>query len=759
MPPHDPDETRRKLEGYLVEYPGLRGRVCRVLLLHLHSCGVARIEDVYRKAERATEWARPPDPNRPSSRMWGADEREQIHRIVVDLACRHLAPGEAEELVWSAHRRDEAQSVEALARMPDVALDLVADKVRSYALLTAARPALEDEAGAPEGTRVALLRRFVSDRVDYLSVAKRHMRVRDMTWVLDRVVDRDPGKGLIGGKAAGMLLAHAILKGADVGDVRMPESAFLLTDAYDQFKQFNGLTHLEYQKYKPIEEVRADYPAIRDVLRNAEFPPRLADLVRGLLERWGDVPIVVRSSSLLEDNFGAAFSGIYKSLFVLNRGSLEQRLQELLGAVAEIYASVFHPDAIQYRRAHNLLDYDERMAVLVQQVVGRRHGRWYLPAAAGVAFSRNDYRWNRRLRREDGLVRLVLGLGTHAVDRVGDYARMASLAAPTLRPETTPDEVFRVSQKSADVVDFEGGGFRSVPVPEVLEAMRPSGIADLVSVRERDGRVAEPLGTRVDEPADRLCVTFDRLLARTDFPQRMQKILARLEEAYGCPVDVEFAFDAGELYVLQCRPLGGREHTKLLPVPASIPERDRVFSANRYVSTGSLSGIEFVVLIDPRDYQRSGGVERRLAIARAVGRINDALHGRCYVLMGPGRWGSHDVLLGVQATYADICHAKALIEIARGGDGFVPEPSFGTHFFQDLIEASILYLPLFPNDDGCVFNDGFLREGANALARISKQDADLAGVVRVIDVSETAPGRTLELVMDGEAQQALCFLK
>ncbi|MGQ0612815.1 MAG: PEP/pyruvate-binding domain-containing protein [Planctomycetaceae bacterium] len=756
MPPYDSEETLRRLEGYLASYPALRGRVCRILLLHLHSHGHVRIEDVYRRAERAAEWAQPADLNRPSSRLWGADEKEEINKLVIQLAADHLRPAEVEELVWSAHRRDEAQSLEALARMPDVSLDLIADKAASYAALTIAHPG--EQGSAPEGTRVALIRRFISERVDFIAVAKQHIRVRDMGWVLDRIINSDPGRGTIGGKAAGMLLARCILQSADCGPVQLPESAFLMTDAYNEFKQVNGLTHLEYQKYKPIEEIRDDYPAIRDVFRNAEWPTRIVDLLRAELDRWGERPLIVRSSSLLEDNFGAAFSGIYRSLFVPNRGDLATRLQELLGAIAEIYAGIFHPDAIQYRRTHELLDYDERMAVMIQQVVGARHGRYFLPAFAGVAFSRNEHRWNRRLRREDGLMRLVLGLGTHAVDRVGDYARMVPLGAPTQRPEATPDEIVRSSQKFVDVVDLEGAGFRTVPVAPVLEAMRGAGIADFVSIRDEEGRIAPPVATRLDEPAERLCVTFDRLLARGEFPRRMQIILKSLEEAYGCPVDVEFAVQGEDLYILQCRPLGAGEPAARALVPPGVPEQDKIFSATRYVSNGALPGIEYVVLIDPRDYQRAGGADRRLRIARAVGHINDALAGKRFILMGPGRWGSQDVLLGVQVSYADICHAQALIEIARASEGYVPEPSFGTHFFQDLLEASIRYLPLFPDDPGAVFNDAFLLNRPNALRAISPRDASLADIVRVIDVKAACPDRSLDLVMDGEAQQALCYL-
>jgi hypothetical protein len=747
---HDKAETRRHLEGYLEAYPGLRGRVCRILLLHLHSRGLIRIEEVYRRAQRAEEWNVPADPNRPRARLWAAEERESINAIVIDLAAEHLTPKEVDHLVWSAHRRDEALSLQSLARMRDVPLELIAERLSQYVAIPTEGDQLVEE--ALEGTIVALLRRFVSNRVDYISVAKRHLKLDDLAWILERIVSTERGQGLIGGKAAGMVLGHTILRAQECATAGPPETVFLLSDAYDQFKALNGLTHLEHHKYKPIEEIREDFRAIGEVFRNAEFPPRIADLLRVELDRLGPVPLVARSSSLLEDSFGATFSGIYRSIFLPNTGTLEHRLQELLGAIAEIYAGVFSPDAMTYRRRHHLIDYDERMAVMIQAVVGRRRGRYYFPAYAGVAFSRNDYRWNARIRREDGLVRVVLGLGTHAVDRVGDYARMVALKAPTVRPEGTAEEILRASQKQVDVVDLEGGGFLTIPVAEALKAF-DAPVADYVSVMEPDGRLSTPVANHVLAPHSSLVVTFDRLLARGEFPERVHRILKTLEQAYETPVDVEFAADGEELCVVQCRPLGGETARQRTPVPSNIPPEDQVFSARRYVNNGLLEGIEYVVLIDPRDYGPLSIPERR-KVARAVGEVNDALQGKRFLLMGPGRWGSQDIRLGVQVTFADICNASALLEIARASEGFAPEPSFGTHFFQDLIEASILYLPLYP--DEAVYNEAILLGSENALPRFSKRPAK---GVRVIDVKASFPGRALHLAMDGEAQQALCYLK
>ncbi|MFQ5844081.1 MAG: PEP/pyruvate-binding domain-containing protein, partial [Planctomycetota bacterium] len=415
-------------------------------------------------------------------------------------------------------------------------------------------------------------------------------------------------------------------------------------------------------------------------------------------------------------------------------------------------------DAIQYRRLHNLLDHDERMGVMIQAVVGARYGRYFLPRFAGVAFSRNDYRWSQRIRREDGLMRIVLGLGTRAVDRVEDFPRMVALTSPTLRPETTPEEIDRTSQKKVDVIDLEGVGFRSVPVAEVLEGMRDAGIDQLVSIRQADGSLACPIGSRVTAPAEDLCVTFERLLVRKDFPRRIAGLLRRLEKAYGCPVDVEFAVEGERLYLLQCRPLGTTDSTQRVRVPAGIPAPDRLFSASRNINSGSLTGIEYIVLVDPRDYRTVDTVDRRIEIARCVGRVNDALAGSVFILMGPGRWGSQDIQLGVAVTYADICNTKALVEIARDHDGYTPEPSFGTHFFQELVEDRILYLPLYPDEPGEEYQDEFFRRSPNVIERVSARDAGLARWVRVIDVAQVRPGRGLNLALDGEAQFGLCYL-
>ncbi len=220
----------------------------------------------------------------------------------------------------------------------------------------------------------------------------------------------------------------------------MPRAWYVASDAVRGFVRHNNLEEVYEQKYKEIDQVRLEYPQLVQVFKNSEFPPELVKGLSLVLDDLHDTPIIVRSSSLLEDRFGAAFSGKYKSLFLANQGTKRERLNALMDAIAEVYASIHGPDPIQYRAERGLLDFQEEMGIMIQEVVGARVCRYFFPAYAGVALSRNEFRWSPRIQREDGLIRMVPGLGTRAVDRVReDYpdarrARDSRGCASTSRP-------------------------------------------------------------------------------------------------------------------------------------------------------------------------------------------------------------------------------------------------------------------------------------------------------------------------------------
>ncbi|HSB36760.1 MAG TPA: PEP/pyruvate-binding domain-containing protein, partial [Thermoanaerobaculia bacterium] len=510
-----------------------------------------------------------------------------------------------------------------------------------------------------------------------------------------------------------------------------------------------------------IDQIRGDYPHVVQLFKHSQFPP---EIVKGLslaLDDFEDRPLIVRSSSLLEDRVGAAFSGKYKSLFLANRGTKAERLAALTDAVAEVYASVFGPDPIEYRAERGLLDVHEEMGILIQEVVGTQVGRYFLPTFAGVAFSNNEFRWSARIRREDGLCRLVAGLGTRAVDRVGDdYPVLVAPGQPGLRVNVTPDEAVRYSPKRVDLINLESKSFETVELSDLVASCGADvpGFEQVLSICE-DGRIHLPLLVDWETKKNLFVATFDGLLSKTPFLARMRTLLKLLSDATGGPVDIEFASDGRNLYLLQCRPQSFAPEEASEPIPRDLVPERVVFEAKRYVSHGRVPEISTIVYVDPDAYHALPDLSTLKRVGRAVGRLNKVLPRRQFILMGPGRWGSRgDVKLGVPVGYSDIHNTAVLIEIARKRGGYVPDLSFGTHFFQDLVEASIRYLPLFPDDPDICFNEPFLRESPNTLAEHAPEFADLAHVVRVIDVPAATNGLVLRVLMDADQDRAVGFL-
>jgi hypothetical protein len=762
-----PDATwRERLEHYRTAEPVLYEKVIRHFLLVLLEDGLITMDDLEAEVTRVagdTSFIHWSNPNRPDPSL-GADAIETLREFVRARAADHWSDAKLDDLVYMALKKDLALRLAELADDPFASWAEIGRETLEFNKMPigGATLSLSDAMG----TRVALIRRLLSDQLEYLKIAKNELTIRDFSEIISRVIGPEQGLGKLGGKAAGFILAHDVLararaEGRPVGDFRTPHTYYIRSDVILDFLKANGLSDLANIKYSEGEDLRREYRILSRLYRTGRFPAYVIRRLTALLKNLGDVPLVVRSSSLLEDRLGAAFAGKYTSYFVANQGTVRERLQELLRAVAQVYASIFSPDAIQYRKERGLLDFHEEMACIIQPVVGRRLGRYWLPAFSGVAFGINDYTWSPRLRREDGMVRLVAGLGTRAVDRVGDdYPRLFAPGQPSLRTTVVPDEVLRYSQHHLDVIDLEANEFGTIPLAELMASTgnRYPAAQQIFSIW-REGQLIPATGLLVNVDPQDLVVTFDGLLERTGFARQMKEILDVLGETWGVPVDVEFAHDGEELYILQCRPQSrGEEHARV-EIPANVPETDKIFSASRYVQTGQARGIEYVVYIPSEAYEALETYEDLLAVGRTVGELNRILPRRRFVLMGPGRWGSRgDIKLGVRVDYADINNARVLIEVARRKGDYVPDVSFGTHFFQDLVEADISYLPLYPDETGEVFDESFLLGSASSLGELVPERARMEGTVRVIRVPAVTDGRRLDVIMDGEIGKALAYL-
>ena len=616
--------------------------------------------------------------------------------------------------------------------------------------------------------KVVLIRTLISDQLAYVNIAKEWFTIEDLNEIRRRKI----GTGKIGGKSAGMLLAARILNTLASPEIRnhltIPESYFLGADVTYRFMSLNGLGHWGDQKYKTEEQIRAEYPTIRKDFQAGEFPPDALERLGELLETIGPQPLIVRSSSLLEDNFGTSFAGKYESHFCPNQGSKEENLYALTQAIQKIYASIFNPDALLYRRAKGLQDYDERMAILIQVVQGERFGRYFLPHGAGVAFSRNLYRWSPQIRREDGFVRLVWGLGTRAVERVGnDYPRLVALSHPTLLPEASPKMIRRYSQHYVDLIDLQENRFVTLPVAEVISRYYPP--LRYLAQLDDDGSLLPLHSTILEGDNNRLVLTFDGLLRKTPLAERMKQILEILEKEYHSPVDTEFTIEIKDpqslkpeikICLLQCRP---QSHLKEIKsqFPISLNPADVIFLTRRVVPEGYVENICYVVYVPPEGYFSLPTQSSRLELARMIGQLNAKLEGQSFICVGPGRWGTSTPDLGVPIGYADIYNTRALVEVSGKGMGPAPEPSFGTHFFQDMVESGIYPLAVYLDDEGTVFNREFFYNTPNRLREwisVNASQEVCEDCLRLIKVEDFRAGYHLDLVMDDETSRAAAFL-
>lgn len=614
--------------------------------------------------------------------------------------------------------------------------------------------------------KVALIRRLISDQLEYIRVAKRWFSVDDLANIYHRRI----GYGRIGGKSAGMMLAACILN--QVADesikscLKIPESYFLGSDLIYIFMSMNGLMYWNDQKYKPEDQIWEEYPFIQDEFQAGNFPPEIVDQFRELLDRLSPNPLIVRSSSQLEDNFGTSFAGKYDSYFCPNQGTPEENLSALLDAIKRTYASTLKPEALLYRRSKGLQDYDERMAVLIQTVQGERFGDYFLPHASGVAFSQNIYRWAPHIRREDGFVRLVWGLGTRAVQRLGDdYPRLVALSHPTLQPDDSTEAIRRYSQHYVDLIDLSANETLTRPIHEVLTPEYPP--LNLIAQVEREGFFVTPRMRLSYDEVPRLAINFEDFLNRTQFAGLLSEILRLIEVNYHASVDLEFAIQIVDprsrnpqlmITLLQCRPQTYLEEIHPPPVPEGLVKEDILFSTRFMVPRGFLPGIRHVIFVRPEVYFRLPTAAARTMVSQAITRLNNQLPEKTFICIGPGRWGSINQDLGVYVSYADIHHAGALVELSGKEIGTGPEPSLGTHFFQDLMEAQIYPLAIPLDHKSTYFNAKFFENAPNTIGNYLEVDELTEQCVLLIDIPAVRPGSHVEVIMDDEQNLAVAFV-
>ena len=567
-------------------------------------------------------------------------------------------------------------------------------------------------------------------------MVKKHFTPEDYFTVRDHMI----GTGMIGGKACGMLLARAIIRNSepDIDDVLEPHDSFYVgSDVY-----YTYIVDNDFWDMRIKQRTEDGYFALADKfaeqLMNGHFSADMREQFMRIIEYYGQDPYIVRSSSILEDGFGNAFAGKYESVFCANRGTPEERLEEFERAVKTVYASTMSLSALDYRKRRGLDKRDEQMALLIQRVSGSYYSSYYMPCAAGVGYSYSPYSFLKSSDQSAGMLRLVMGLGTSAVDRTeGSYPRLVSLDMPEKTVYSTYADRHRFSQGKVEVINTSVHDLERLPL-RTIEPEIPEYLQKILLEHDFDAE------SRLREMGRRVSSTFiscNGLVSNKTLMSQMQRMLRCIQNEYEYPVDTEFTINVSDegdytIDLLQCRPLQVIKAKSGVTVPNDIPQ-EHILLESKGASMGlsKASKLDIIVYVDPVVYYNMPYSEKN-SVAKMIGKINWTYRnsGKHMMLMVPGRVGTSSPELGIPTSFADISEFDVVCEMEEARAGYNPELSYGSHIFQDLVEAEILYTAVFNNSKTLHFAPEKLKELRNKLDDIA-ENSGLDDVIQIYDVS------------------------
>ncbi len=572
------------------------------------------------------------------------------------------------------------------------------------------------------------------------------------------IYDRLVGSGMIGGKACGMLLARKIIEKEkpEIFAYFEPDDSFYIgSDLFYTYIVSNDLWNIRV-KQRTKEGYYEAGKELEDCLKKGTFSDDIRDKFIRILDYYGQSPIIVRSSSLLEDGFGNAFAGKYESVFCVNQGTLEERLEAFEEAVKTVYASTMNISALEYRRLNDLDDKDEQMGLLVQRVSGSYYGNYFFPTMAGVGFSYSPYSPTPGLKQNEGMLRLVMGLGTKAVDRTTkDYPRIINLNRPRALDHPDIAERHRYSQHYLDILDIKDRSIHEIAVDDGLNVLPRYGRKNVI---EHDREAEQRLKER-GQNREVVFVNCNGIICNDIFINLMKNLLKTLETAYDYPVDIEYTINIGQdnnfvVNLLQCRPLQISTTKEIIEIPE---DKGETFFHIKNASMGRSrkENIDILVYVNPYNYYKYP-YNKKSSIARIIGQINKYCKEKNAnsMLIVPGRIGTSSPELGIPVVFAEISQFSAIIEESYSQVGYMPELSFGSHMFQDLVEADIYYGAIFENEQRISFNKELLGDYTNILKEIIPDlDEELYDMINVINFE-----KNLEFYHDMRKDESICLL-
>ncbi|SCW60088.1 Pyruvate phosphate dikinase, PEP/pyruvate binding domain, partial [Ruminococcaceae bacterium YRB3002] len=567
-------------------------------------------------------------------------------------------------------------------------------------------------------------------------MVKKNFTAEDYFAVRDHMI----GTGMIGGKSCGMLLARAIVKNKekDIAEYLEPHDSFYVgSDLYYTYIVDNDLWDLRIRQ-RTDEGYFTLAAEFADRLMEGVFSPAMREQFVRIIEYYGQDPYIIRSSSILEDGFGNAFAGKYDSVFCVNRGTREERLAEFENAIKTVYRSSMSLSALDYRKRRGLDKRDEQMALLIQRVSGSYYGQYYMPCAAGVGYSYSPYRIMKDSDPAAGMLRLVMGLGTSAVDRTeGSYPRIVNLDMPEKTSYSSSADKHKFSQGTAEVINMTSHSMEKLPYDKLAGDI-PKYLEKILLEHDYD---AESRLREMGRPRDIKFISCKGLVANSQLMEQMRRMLRCIQEEYDYPVDTEFTINISEngdysIDLLQCRPLQIQRTSEGTVIPSDIDDDDILLeSRSSSMGISKATDLDLVVVVDPVNYYNMPYKDKP-AVARFIGKLNWHFRekNKHMMLIVPGRVGTTSPELGVPTSFSDISAFEIICETEESRAGYNPELSYGSHIFQDLVEAEILYTAVF-NDARTIRFVPELLSSAPEITGEFEDGKDLMGIIRVYDVS------------------------
>lgn len=642
------------------------------------------------------------------------------------------------------------------------------DTIFEQALAIERRPAAERKQyeATLMGAKVVLIRKMISSQLQYIEIAKKIFSIRDLIEINKHRI----GKGCIGGKSAGMILSRRILQDAADEEIRSAisdmESYFIGADEYFSFLSINDLLDLLDSKYGDEDELQKRYPEIVQKFIKGNFQKEIVDSLGRVIHEINGKPFIVRSSSLLEDSFGHAFTGMYESFVIPNQGSPEEGLQQLQNAIRKIYASSFDPKVLAYRSRNGLIDYRESMGILIQVIAGNHLGNFLFPDVAGIGSSKTAFIWHGEpydAAKDEGFLRMVFGMGTRAKRRTGnDFPQIVVLNDPCSSKTVFSVNNPLLSQSEIDVINLKTNEFQSLDIEDVLNEKYP--ILPWVAQAYQNDTLQTI--TRGIDP-DRYVINFRELVKKTSFTRLMRDMLQLLERTYKNPVFIEFTVlmnldNPGspnfQIQIDKCRPINISEKMKKLNIFEPVSQEKILLSTNLFVQNGLIKDVDYIVYVDPDEYKK---LPRKdcAELPEMIGLVNRALLHQRFIILGMNRWGTSGDTNGLPVRYGDISNTLALIEISGYDPNKISDPPMGTQIYQNLLEAGIFMILLNRQSEEGYFDENFFKTQQNVMKNWCSLPEKFEKCIRLLPTSGYHNSQGLDIALNQELGKTIIYFK